>query len=238
MALYFVSDMHLDDEKPGLQQAFFALLDNRQSEIEALYLLGDLFEYWIGDDHLSPQTSAFIQRIRALTDAGIPCYLQHGNRDFLLGRHFLALTGMTLLPDTHRLRLGKHNLVLCHGDQLCTDDHQYQRSRYWLRQRWVKGLLRRLPLQMRLRIANRARTYSQGYNQNQQANILDVTDTAVVSLLDQTGATTVIHGHTHRPAEHLLPNGRKRIVLGSWSDQGGAIATLTQNDLVLEHFHI
>lgn len=238
MALYFVSDMHLDDEKPGLQQAFFAFLDREKTEIQALYLLGDLFEYWIGDDHLSPQTANFIRRIRALTDAGIPCYVQQGNRDFLLGKRFIALTGMTLLPETHRLLLGDRHIVMCHGDQLCTDDLQYQRSRVWLRRRWVKAILRNLPRLLRLRIANRARKYSQGYNQHQQPNILDVTDSAVVALLDQTHANTLIHGHTHRPAHHILPDGRERIVMGSWSEQGGDIIKLTTDALVLERFQV
>ena len=238
MALYFVSDMHMDDERPDLQAAFFAFIEAYKSDMQALYLLGDVFEYWVGDDHMSPQSLSVIRAFRTLTDSGVPVFLQHGNRDFLLGKRFLGLTGITLLPDIHTLQQGSDTLVLCHGDQLCTQDREYQRARYWLRKPSIQWLLRRLPLMMRLRTAEKARRYSKQHQSGQVRSALDVTPQAVTQLMAETDATILIHGHTHQPKEHPMRENKRRIVLGSWTNQGGVFVKATPDGITSIPFSV
>jgi UDP-2,3-diacylglucosamine hydrolase len=139
----------------------------------------------------------------------------------------LGLTGARLIPEIHTVKIGDETAVLCHGDQLCTQDQQYQRARYWLRRPLVQWILKRLPRLMRIRTAERARRMSKAHQSNQQDSALDVTMDAVTQLMDRTQADVLIHGHTHQPAEHPMRDGKRRIVLGSWNDQGGVFLKTT-----------
>lgn len=219
MTCLFISDLHLSDERPDISRAFFALLKERAQGIEALYILGDLFEAWIGDDDPNPLAREVITALAACSASGTQVFVQHGNRDFLLGRRFARETGATLLPDEAIIHLRGERVLLMHGDTLCSDDHDYQRFRRRVRNPVVKWLLRNLPLKRRQAIANRWRENSQKYKSNKAENIMDVNPETVKTTMHRHHVKLLIHGHTHRPARHpLVMDGKtaERIVLGDW----------------------
>jgi UDP-2,3-diacylglucosamine hydrolase len=222
----FVSDVHLDPTDPGIAMQFLGFLAGEARRSDALYILGDLFEAWLGDDDPDPAARGIIGAIRALTDSGVPCYLMHGNRDFLIGPRFCNETGTVLLEDGHVVDLYGERVLLMHGDVLCTDDTDYQRLRRILRNPAVLWTLRHLSLPQRRRLARRLRVGSREHVGATAPQIMDVNDDAVASAFRGAGVSTLIHGHTHRPAVHALTvdgTSARRIVLGDWYTQGSVL---------------
>ncbi|WP_413727067.1 UDP-2,3-diacylglucosamine diphosphatase [Sodalis sp. RH19] len=226
MATLFVADIHLSVQEPAITAGFLHFLQRQAVHADALYILGDLFEAWIGDDDPSPLHGEIAAALNALARRGIPCFFIHGNRDFLLGRDFAAASGMTLLPEEQLLTLYGRSVLVLHGDTLCTDDQAYQRYRRRINQRWLQRLFLALPLRWRLRIAGRMRASSQRANMTKSQTIMDVSQEAVTAALARHGTDWMIHGHTHRPAIHAVQTAAgiaHRAVLGAWHLQGSMI---------------
>jgi UDP-2,3-diacylglucosamine hydrolase len=223
VAQLFVSDVHLDASAPEATAQFLDFLEAHAKRASALYILGDLFEAWIGDDEIEQEKDRVAAGLRALTSAGVPCFLLHGNRDFLIGAGFEARTGARVLPDPVIADVDGDRVLVTHGDALCTDDHSYQELRSIVRTpRWKERFLA-LPLTVRQRLADRARAGSKAHTSRTVPYIMDVNAAAVEAAFRATGVATMIHGHTHRPGIHELTiDGRtaRRIVLGAWYEQG------------------
>ncbi len=220
MSVLLISDLHLSPERPAVTRAFFGFLHGEARKAEALYILGDLFESWIGDDDPAPLAREVIGELKQLSDSGTRLYFMHGNRDFMIGRQFARETGCTLLPEHHLLKLPEQQpMLLLHGDTLCTEDEEYQKFRRISRNPLVQFVLRHLPLKKRQNIAANLRRKSMQANANKADNIMDVTPAEVERLLKDFGVKRMIHGHTHRPDRHTLPCG-ERLVLGDWHHHG------------------
>ncbi|WP_178861625.1 UDP-2,3-diacylglucosamine diphosphatase [Thiomicrorhabdus cannonii] len=217
----FIADVHLQPEASHpLNQAFLAFLKTEAPKAEALYILGDLFEMWVGDDVGLTQYAEIIAAFKHLSEQGVKLYLQFGNRDFLMRQRFWQASGIQPLQEPHALTLYGHELLLMHGDALCTDDKQYQKMRRILRHPLVMWLFLRLPQHKRLQIGQNMREKSKRYSANKAENIMDVNAAAVEALFARyPHAQHLIHGHTHRPAHHRLKvdeQPRHRWVLGDW----------------------
>lgn len=222
----FISDLHLDASNAAVIELFRSFLQTQAATCDALYILGDLFETWIGDDDNEPARSRVGAALRELTASGVPCFIQHGNRDFLLGAEFMAVSGCQWLPDPTVLEIGRRRFVLTHGDQLCTQDRRYLRFRRVMRSGLFQGVWCALPLALRRRFAATLRQRSHGYTRALPESIMDVTPAAVSALLRSTKGDVLVHGHTHRPAVHAIDiDGQKRtrIVLGDWPGQASAL---------------
>lgn len=200
---YFVADLHLTDQRPAATGRFFRFLRNEAAGADALYILGDLFEAWIGDDHDEQVAHDTARQIKALVDAGTPVYFMHGNRDFMLAARYAARSGMTLLADPARISLYGMPTLLLHGDTLCTDDTAYQSLRRRIRHPLTLALLRLLPLALRRRLARQARAGSESAKAGKPAAIMDVNADEVLRVLREHRVKRLIHGHTHRPARHV-----------------------------------
>ncbi len=225
----FISDLHLAGERPATSERFFRFLRDEASRAGALYILGDLFEYWIGDDELSaadgdPLARRVARSLRKLADSGVALHLMHGNRDFLLGDGFCAASGAQLLPDPALVQVGGEPALLMHGDTLCTDDHDYQAWRRTARsEAWRREFLGQ-PLAARRATILQLREKSKAVIGAKPAAIMDVTPEAVRAAFRRHGVQRLIHGHTHRPARHELEvDGarRERWVLPDWYGPGG-----------------
>ncbi|WP_416637819.1 UDP-2,3-diacylglucosamine diphosphatase [Pseudomonas sp. OHS18] len=224
--ILLISDLHLEQERPDITRAFLHFLDTRARHAEALYILGDFFEVWIGDDAMTPFQQGIAQALRRLADSGTRIYLMHGNRDFLLGKAFCREAGCTLLGDPHTVELAGEKVLLMHGDSLCTLDIGYQKMRRLLRNPLSLFILRNLPLDTRHRLARKLRSESRSQTRMKASDIVDVTPDEVQRVMARYGVKTLIHGHTHRPDVHALQvDGQpaKRIVLGDWDKQGWAL---------------
>ncbi|WP_337056799.1 UDP-2,3-diacylglucosamine diphosphatase [Pseudomonas sp. USHLN015] len=224
--ILLISDLHLEEERPDITRAFLRFLQTRASQAEALYILGDFFEAWIGDDAMTPYQRTIAQALRQVADGGTRIFLMHGNRDFMIGTRFCREAGCTLLADPSRVVLAGHPVVLMHGDSLCTRDEAYMRMRRILRNPVVLWILRHLPLATRHKLARKLRSESRMQTRQKAAEITDVTAEEIPRLLAEQGVPTLIHGHTHRPAVHELQVGglpAQRIVLGDWDRQGWAL---------------
>jgi UDP-2,3-diacylglucosamine hydrolase len=223
MSRLFVSDLHLDASAPDAVEQFLEFLRTHAASAEALYILGDLFELWIGDDEPAPDKTAICAALRSLTASGVACFVLHGNRDFLLGRGFCDATGCRLLPDPVVAEFDGERVLLTHGDALCTDDHSYQELRSIVRTApWQRRFLA-LPLAERELLANQARAGSRQHTARTIPTIMDVNPAAVEKAYRATGVRRIIHGHTHRPGIHdttLDGASTQRIVLGAWYEQG------------------
>lgn len=225
----FISDLHLDPARPDITRQFEAFLDSQARGARALYILGDLFEVWVGDDDPDPEKGRVLTALRALTERGTACFVMHGNRDFLLGRRFCARTGAQLLKDGTTIDLYGRRVLLLHGDTLCTDDHSYQRLRRLLRNPLSRAVLHALSLRQRQRLARRLRAGSKAHLDTLSAytpDIMDVNEAAVRRQFIRHDVRCMIHGHTHRPAVHSLQiEGEPaiRIVLGDWYTQGSVL---------------
>lgn len=226
MTTFFISDLHVDASTPDITRQFLSLLDGEAREAEALYILGDLFESWVGDDAADPDQIAAIAALKRLTDSGVPCFVMHGNRDFLLGPQFCAKSGARLLPDPLIVTLYGEPVLVMHGDALCTDDRAYQRLRATVRDAgWQRQFLA-LSIAARRALAGAARVGSQAHTAALEYTIADVNPSSVTAALRDAGTATLLHGHTHRPAIHALNvDGRActRIVLGDWHAQGSLL---------------
>jgi len=223
MCRLFVSDVHLDAASPEAVEQFLAFLREHAAGARALYILGDLFETWIGDDDPEPQKERVRSGLRTLTSSGVAVFILHGNRDFLIGRGFCDSTGCRLIADPIISEFDGERILLTHGDALCTDDHSYQELRSIVRTpAWQRKFLA-LPVADRDMLANQARAGSKQHTANTTPNIMDVNAGAVVAAFRATGVSRIIHGHTHRPGIHeIVIDGRtvQRIVLGAWYEEG------------------
>ena len=215
---YFIADLHLSENRPHLLALFRQFMQEQAPEAEKLYILGDLFDFWIGDDEQSDLISEVQQLIRHLTEQGVPCYFQHGNRDFLIGKKFAKACGLTLLPTYHVIDLYGTPTLLCHGDTLCVDDVKYQQYRKKVHQKWRQWLFLHLPLKVRLKIAEKIRAKSRQDKQVKSTEIMDVNAAFVQQMFAQFHVTQMIHGHTHRQKHHEIPPHFHRIVLGDWGE--------------------
>lgn len=226
MTTLFISDLHLDASRPGITALFLEFLREDAAKAEALYILGDFFEAWVGDDDDDPHHARVMDGLATLTRSGVPVRLMHGNRDFLIGRSFLERTGATLLPEPTVLDLYGTPTLLLHGDTLCTDDKEYQMVRRMLRDpAWQKEYLDK-PLSERRAIAAHAREQSKKHTAAKAEYIMDVNQQAVETTMRQHGVSRMIHGHTHRPAVHRFKaDGREmeRVVLGDWYEQSSQL---------------
>ncbi len=226
MTTLFISDLHLHPSRPHILDGFLAYLQSIQGKAEALYILGDLFEAWVGDDHPEPAFSPVKTALARCNESGTPVYLMHGNRDFLIGDNFCRETGCRLLQDPSLIELHGIRTLLMHGDSLCTDDRDYQRLRERLRDpEWQRQALE-LPVEERLLLASEARELSGLSSQDKDEHIMDVNQAEVLRIMSANEAKRLIHGHTHRPGRHEFEhNGEtlQRIVLGDWYEQGSVL---------------
>lgn len=229
MTTLFISDLHLDGSRPDITDQFLDFLQREARQARALYILGDLFEVWIGDDDPDADKRRVLRAMRDVTANGVRCYVMHGNRDFLLGKRFCTDTGTQLLADGTVVDLYGRRVLLMHGDTLCTDDPAYQRLRRIVRNPLVKLVLRSLSLPQRQRLATRMRAGSKAHidaMDKAAPDIMDVNQQAVVHAFQQHHVDCMVHGHTHRPAIHEVDvAGHKatRIVLGDWHAQGSVL---------------
>jgi len=220
---YFIADLHLAQNRPDITACFLSFLKNEAPNAQALYILGDLFEYWVGDDDDSPFILEISRAINTLAKLGCKIYFIHGNRDFLLGNRFAKQSGMVLLPEVTLIDLYGKPVVIMHGDTLCTRDVGYQAFRKKSRSWWWQTMIKSLPLFVRRKIANNYRDKSAFATAMKSQEIMDVTESEVVRCLEQQQSQLLIHGHTHRPNIHQLKANQqnaKRIVLGDWYEQG------------------
>ena len=226
MATLFISDLHLEADRPEIGEQFLAFLESEGAGADALYILGDLFEYWIGDDDPDPYYATMKKALSGLTGRGVPVYFMHGNRDFMIGEGFAGETGVRLLADPTTVNLYGRPVLLSHGDSLCTDDVKYQEVRKMTRNpAWQTAMLGK-PVEERRAFAEQARTDSMAHGEAVAPEIADVNQAAVEALLRRHDVLTLLHGHTHRPAIHEFPlDGRPatRIVLGDWYQQGSVV---------------
>jgi UDP-2,3-diacylglucosamine hydrolase len=230
--ILLISDLHLEQERPDISRAFLHFLEHRASEAEALYILGDFFEVWIGDDAISHFQRSIAQALRQLSDSGTRIYLMHGNRDFMIGQAFCREAGCSLLRDPSLVELAGEKVLLMHGDSLCTQDEAYMRLRRWLRNPLALFILRNLPLATRRKLARKLRKESREQTRLKASDIVDVTPAEVPRIMAAHGVRTLIHGHTHRPAVHQLEvagQPARRIVLGDWDSQGWALQVDNQD---------
>jgi len=241
MSTLFISDLHLDPSRPATARAFLSFLSNTANGADALYILGDFFEAWIGDDAGTAFSDTIITGLRTLSNSGTAIYLQHGNRDFLLGQRFCTEANCSLLPDPCVIDCYGRALLLMHGDSLCTDDTDYIELRKQLRApQWQAQFLAQ-SIEQRQLIAQQLRAASSAANSNKSQDIMDVNGDAVAASFEQHGVDLLIHGHTHRPAIHEYPhhNGlRKRVVLGDWDDYAWSLCYHDDHSYQLEHWAI
>ena len=224
--ILFISDLHISLEKPEITRRFLGFLQNRAPQATALYILGDLFDAWIGDDDPTPPNNKIRKQLKQLTDSGTQVYLQQGNRDFLLGNKFCQDTGVTLLDDYHVIDLHGTPTLLTHGDLLCTDDLPYQTFRIKSHSpEWQQAVLSK-PLLLRLLAARWYRIRSFFHKRKKSLDIMDVNQVTVAKVMRDHHCLRLIHGHTHRPDVHNFDmDGQiaQRFVLAAWSKEAGEI---------------
>ncbi len=222
MLRYYVADLHLDAKRPDITRAFAAFLTEKTAHADELYLLGDIFEAWIGDDASPDFLTPVFDLLKSLSNSGVRIFFQHGNRDFLVGQSFAERTGLQLIEETFSIETVHGKTLLLHGDQLCTDDVDYQAFRALVRSPdWQSQFLDK-PVAERLEVARQLRAASREQGAQKTAEITDVTPAAVSQLMETERAQLIIHGHTHRPCIHQnqSPAGGVRIVLGDWDSHG------------------
>jgi UDP-2,3-diacylglucosamine hydrolase len=235
--ILFISDLHLSLDKPEITRRFLNFLENRAVEAEALYILGDLFDAWIGDDDPTPPNVKIKHQLQKLTDAGTKVYLQPGNRDFLLGQRFCNETGVTLLGDYAVIDLYGVPTLLTHGDLLCSDDLPYQAFRAKSHTpEWMRSVLSK-PLLLRLLAARWYRWRSFLHKRKQSREIMDVNQETVIQVMKEHGCLRLIHGHTHRPSVHDIQidgHMARRFVLAAWSKEAGQALCWTHQGYAIE----
>ncbi len=226
MTTLFIADLHLSDQRPAITDLFITFLKNEARQARALYILGDLFEAWLGDDCILPHYQTVIAQLKQLTDSNIPVYILHGNRDFLIGKQFCMLSGCQLLDENTVITIDGQRYLIMHGDTLCTDDVKYQQFRSMVRNpEWQKQLLEKTPAE-RIALAKQYREISQSETAEKASDIMDVNQAEVEKVMHAANITTLIHGHTHRPDIHkfeLDGKDAQRIVLGDWYEKGSVL---------------
>ncbi len=235
MATLFVSDLHLCNERPAKIELFYALAARARREMDAVYILGDLFEIWLGDDDDTPPHGEIMAALTELSQNDTDVYVMRGNRDFLLGSAFAQRTGATLLPDYFMTELYQHRALLTHGDLLCTRDVKYQQFRKFVRDETRQRAFLAQPLEQRRRLASETRDGTLASMLEKDLHIMDVEDDAVRATMRAHDANLLIHGHTHRPAIHdftLDQTACRRVVLGDWYDED-FIVVATADDIDL-----
>lgn len=226
MTHLFIADLHLSPDHPRLVRGFLDLLNAYQDKQTQLYILGDWFNAWIGDDYTAPWLDEIVARLKQFTASGNQIYFLVGNRDFALGQDFLNQFSGQLLPDVQILNIAGKKIRIEHGDALCTDDVSYQRFRKIIRHPWLVGFLRKMPLSFRARLAQGFRKKSHEAQQFKSYEVMDVNQGAVKDALKD--VDLLIHGHTHRANIHDV-DGKKRIVLGDWKEDTAQILELTDD---------
>jgi len=222
MRRLFIADLHLHNKRPDIIRAFVILLEQKAPQFDELYLLGDIFEAWVGDDGAPEYLTPVYSALRQLASQGTRILFQHGNRDFLFGQSAAERLDIELLPEIKRLESPHGPVLILHGDQLCTDDLAYQQFRTMVRNpKWQQAFLEK-PLAEREAIAQQLRETSRSETASKAESITDVSPTAVAELMQREHVDLIIHGHTHRPALHHQQNGDRgvRIVLGDWDTEG------------------
>ena len=223
---YFIADLHLSADRDDINQCLFSFLQNQATQAGALYVLGDLFEVWIGDDDLNAFTLSIANAFKQLSETGIPVYFIHGNRDFLIRKKFANLAGLTLLPEQKIVNLYGIPTLIMHGDELCTKDIEYQKFRKKARSWWWPRIMLCLPLSIRRSLAQKGRDKSKLKQSKLTNDIMDVSQDEVISSMAKNSVNRLVHGHTHRPAIHEFDVNHlpaKRIVLGDWYEQGSIL---------------
>lgn len=226
MNTLFLSDLHLNPDHPNVANIFFALLKREAKQADAIYILGDLFETWIGDDDDSEFNQNITQALKTVTQHGIPIYIMHGNRDLLIGKRFLEASGCRLLKDPTCIDLYGVPTLLMHGDTLCTDDVAYLKFRKKIHHPFVRKIFLMLPLSLRKKIADELRQQSQKHTQQKTFNIMDANVVEIRRVMQQHHVELLIHGHTHRPSIEYFSLENKlvsRIVLSDWHDNGNIL---------------
>ena len=226
MKILFISDLHLSRERPEITELFLDFMRHQGRQTDELYILGDLFEVWIGDDAIEPEYKPVITALKAAADSGIHISFMHGNRDFLIGEAFARMAGCRILPDPSIIQLDGEPILLMHGDTLCTDDLDYQQFRARVRNPEVQREFLAQPAAKRAEIAGQYRLESRERSKHKAEEIMDVNQDAVISSMKQYHVRTLIHGHTHRPAIHTVEiDGQqaRRIVLGDWYHHGSVL---------------
>lgn len=237
---YFIADLHLSAERDDINQCLFEFLRDQAPQADALYVLGDLFEVWIGDDDQNSFTVNIAKEFNALSQSGVPVYFIHGNRDFLIRERFAKQAGIKILPEQVVIDLYGEPTLIMHGDELCTMDIDYQTFRKKARSWWWPRIMLSLPLSTRRKLARKGRATSKQKQKKLSAEIMDVTPDEVVNCMEKFAVKRLIHGHTHRPAIHeLVLNNQsaQRIVLGDWYEQGSVLKVSEENvDLMSMQF--
>ena len=238
MATLFISDLHLEDSHPVPTACLLDFLSGPARTSDAVYILGDLFEYWIGDDALSATARQVSRATSALSSTGVPCFFLHGNRDFLLGHDYASAAGLELLSDAPVVDLYGAPTLLLHGDTLCIDDKEYQAFRQQSRDpRWQARMLA-MSVEERLRLAGSARDASKAHTGSTSMDIMDVNDAAVRAAFQENGVKRMIHGHTHRPAVHKYrlndDSEAERIVLADWHKSGSYLSVSADKAELIE----
>lgn len=231
MTILFIADLHLSQQIPQTVELFQRFLQEQASQAEALYILGDLFEAWVGDDVRDPTVNIVRDALKKLSE-NIPIYIVSGNRDFLLDKRFAKSAGCTLLTEPITIDLYGTLTLLVHGDTLCTLDTRYQRWRKISHQRWLQWCFLALPLWLREKIAASLRQKSRQHVRQISSDIMDVTPEAVREVMQNHRVTQLIHGHTHRPGIEHFPLGDSvgyRYTLGDWHETGSALAFSREN---------
>lgn len=222
----FVSDIHLEENRPDITEIFFRFLSQEIKHADALYILGDFFEAWIGDDNLTDFNCQVMNALSSVTQTGFPIYLMHGNRDFLLGKKFLHATGCRLIPDEYVINLAGTPTLLMHGDTLCTADTAYLKFRKKSRNWFIQQLFLMKSLKKRQAVAADMREKSKLYTSTASDKIMDVTQAEVERVMLKHHVNHLIHGHTHRPAVHhfeLNNQPATRTVLAAWHEHGSVL---------------
>ena len=236
MTTLFISDLHLSHNTPEIHRGFIQFMRTEAIHADALYVLGDLFDFWVGDDDNSEFSLQIRAEFKRLTDSGVPCFFVKGNRDFLVGHHFAKQTGMTLLGDETVIDLYGRKAVILHGDTLCTQDTQYLAFREKVNQPWLQWFFNRLPLSLKRKIIGKIQHNARDTKKSKSLSIMDVTQSEVEKVMMAHDVDLMIHGHTHRPNTHQFTCGDRvmtRIVLGDWYEQGSILCCNTEN-LTLE----
>lgn len=232
----FIADLHLCQQHPEITERFVRFCREQASQADKLYILGDLFEYWLGDDTIDDIAQTVQTELKQLSDSGCQCYFMAGNRDFLLGESFADSCDLTLLQEPHIIDLYDRPALLVHGDAECTDDVAYQKARQQLRDpQWQQQFLA-MPIEKRIEFAQQARQQSREHTGQANIAIMDVNQNAIQSLFKQHNVDLLIHGHTHRPAVHQYEK-KTRIVMGDWHLQTHYLEATPTNLRLINYWH-